>query len=50
MARVFFIVRRDHPERLVSLRKESAAQEARALAEIFSDRNRIPLRARGPAA
>lgn len=42
MARVLFIVARDHPELLVSLRQEFAAQEAGGLAEIFMDRRQGP--------
>jgi hypothetical protein len=45
VARVFFIVARDHPELLVSLRKEFAAQEAAGLAEIFIDRRQNPSQA-----
>src|SRR5438874_8948380 len=42
MARVLFIVNRDHPELLASLRQEFAAQEAAGLAAIFSDRRQGP--------
>ena len=42
MARVLFIVNRDHPELLASLRQEFAAQEAAGLAAIFSDRRQAP--------
>jgi len=42
MARVLFIVNRDHPELLASLRQEFAAQEAAGLAAIFSDRRQDP--------
>jgi hypothetical protein len=42
MARVLFIVDRDHPELLASLRQEFAAQEAAGLAAIFSDRRQGP--------
>ena len=51
MARVFFIVARDHPELLTSLRNEFVAQEAAGLAEIFMDRRQdswqAGVRARG---
>src|SRR6266536_4859347 len=42
MARVLFIVNRDHPELLASLQQEFAAQEAAGLAAIFSDRRQGP--------
>jgi len=42
MAQVLFIVGRDHPELLASLRQEFAAQEAAGLAEIFMDRRQGP--------
>jgi len=42
MARVLFIVGRDHPELLASLRQEFAAQEVAGLAAIFSDRRQGP--------
>jgi hypothetical protein len=42
MARVLFIVDRDHPELLASLRQEFAAQEAAGSAAIFSDRRQGP--------
>jgi hypothetical protein len=42
MARVLFIVGRDHPELLASLRQEFADQEAAGLAAIFSDRRQGP--------
>jgi hypothetical protein len=42
MARVLFIVSRDHPELLASLRQEFSAQEAAGLAAIFSDRRQGP--------
>jgi len=45
MARVFFIVARDHPELLTSLREEFADQEAAGLAEIFMDRRQDPRQA-----
>ena len=51
MARVFFMVARDHPELLTSLRNEFVAQEAAGLAEIFMDRRQdswqAGVRARG---
>lgn len=42
MARVLFIVNRDHPELLASLRQEFAVQQAAGLAAIFSDRRQGP--------
>ena len=42
MARVLFIVDRDHPESLASLQQEFATQEAAGLAAIFSDRRQGP--------
>jgi hypothetical protein len=42
MARVLFIVDRDQPELLASLRQEFAAQVAAGLAAIFSDRRQGP--------
>ena len=42
MARVLFIVDRDHPELLASLRQEFAAQEAAGVAAMFSDRRQGP--------
>ena len=42
MARVLFIVGRDHAGLLASLRREFAAQEAAGLAEILMDRRQGP--------
>lgn len=42
MARVLFIVGRDQPGLLASLRQEFAAQEAAGLVEIFMDRRQSP--------
>jgi hypothetical protein len=42
MARVLFIVDRDHPELLASLQQEFATQQAAGLAAIFSDRRQGP--------
>ncbi len=46
MARVLFIVARDQPELLASLRETFATQEAAGLVEIFQDRRQGPRESR----